>query len=181
MSDYMVKNLSKKIAIKTGAINRRHQRSRKEESEFGKAGNEFIICRECNSVFFDKAWHHRLEEEKDSHLKSSKKIKFELCPACEMARDNLFEGEIIIKLKEGSEKFKTDILNTINNSDKQAMERDPMDRILRIEEKTDGIHVFTSENQLAVKMGKKLRTSFNGGKMEIQHTGEDLIRVYFEL
>lgn len=181
MSDYMVKSLSKKIAIKTGAINRRHQRSRKEESEFGKAENEFIICQECNSVFFDKAWHHRLEEEKDSHLKSSKKIKFELCPACEMARDNLFEGEIIIKLKEGSEKFKTDILNTINNSDKQAMERDPMDRILRIEEKTDGIHVFTSENQLAVKMGKKLRTSFNGGKMEIQHTGEDLIRVYFEL
>lgn len=178
----MVKSLSNKIAGKTGAVNRRHQRSRKEESEFGKAGKEFILCRECNSVFFDKAWHHRLGEEKDSHfLKSGKKIKFELCPACKMARDNLFEGELIIKLKEESEKLKTNILNTINNSDKQARERDPMDRILRIEEKTDGIHVFTSENQLAVKIGKKLKSSFNGGKMDIQHTGEDLIRVYLEL
>ena len=104
---------SNKIALKTGAINRRHQRSRKEESEFGKAGKEFIICPECDSVFFDKAWHHRLEEEKNAHLKIDRKIKFELCPACKMARDKLFEGELVISIKNKELSVKNNVLNVI--------------------------------------------------------------------
>ncbi|OGE77663.1 MAG: hypothetical protein A2751_00555 [Candidatus Doudnabacteria bacterium RIFCSPHIGHO2_01_FULL_46_14] len=172
---------SNKIALKTGAINRRHQRSRKEESEFGKAGKEFIICPECDSVFFDKAWHHRLEEEKNAHLKIDRKIKFELCPACKMARDKLFEGELVISIKNKELSVKNNVLNTVKNSDKQARERDPMDRILRTEEKADGIHVFTSENQLAVRIGKKLKSSFGGSKLQIKHGGEDITRVYIEI
>ena len=71
-------------------------------------------------------------------------------------------------------------MNTIKNSDKQAQERDPMDRILWTEEREDGIHIFTSENQLAVKIGKKLKSSFGGSKLEIKHSGEDVTRVYWE-
>src|SRR3989338_7954072 len=163
----MVKSLSNKTASKTGAINRRNQRSRKEESEFGKAGKEFIICNGCDSVFFDKAWHHRLEEEKSAHLKTDRKIKFELCPACKMERDKLFEGELVINIKNKELSIKNNVLNTVKNSDKQARERDPMDRILRIEERADGIHIFTSENQLAVRIGKKLKSSFPKSNLEI--------------
>lgn len=168
------------MAVKTGMIGRRHQRSRKEESEFGLAGKEFILCSDCGSVYFDKSWHNRLEEEKVAHFKPGKRVNFELCPACKMKKDKIFEGEIIIKLKSKNEKVKSDVLNTIKNSDKQGQELDPMDRILWMENRQDGLRIFTSENQLAVRIGKKLKSSFGGSKLEIKHTGEDIIRVYWE-
>lgn len=174
------KSLAKKKAVKTGSIRRRHLRSRKEDREFGLAGKEFILCSNCGSIFFDKSWHHGWHEESGDHIKEDRQIKFELCPACKMAKDKIFEGEIVIKLKIKSKTVKADILNTIKNSEKQAREKDPMDRILWTEEDGDEIRIFTSENQLAVKIGKKLRSSFGGSKLRIKHTGEDLVRVNWE-
>ncbi|OGN13376.1 MAG: hypothetical protein A3J47_01005 [Candidatus Yanofskybacteria bacterium RIFCSPHIGHO2_02_FULL_43_22] len=176
----MVKSFAKKMAVKTGMIGRRHQRSRKEESEFGLGKKDYVLCSECGIVYFDKAWHHRPEEEKAVHLKTDWKIKFELCPACKMKKDKIFEGEVTIKLGSKGGKVKTDILNTIKNSDEQARDRDPMDRILWMKDKDDEVRVFTSENQLAVRIGKKLESSFPGSKLEIKHSGEDIIRVYWE-
>ena len=92
----------------------------------------------------------------------------------------IFEGEVTIKLGSKGGKVKTDILNTIKNSDEQARDRDPMDRILWMKDKDDEVRVFTSENQLAVRIGKKLESSFPGSKLEIKHSGEDIIRVYWE-
>src|SRR3989338_3537851 len=116
----MVKSFAKKMAEKTGMIGRRHQRSHKEESEFGLAGKEFLKCSECGVVYFDKSWHHGLLEEKQEHLKENRQFKFTLCPACKMAHDKLFEGELVVKLKVKSEKLKGDVMNTVKNSDKQA-------------------------------------------------------------
>lgn len=179
----MAQSSAKKMAVKTGMIGRRHQRSRKEESEFGLAGKEFLTCSGCGVVYFDKSWHHGLLEEKQEHLKENRQFKFTLCPACKMAKDKLFEGELIIKIKNQNAKIKIkeEVLNTIKNSEQQAKERDPMDRILWMEERGDGIHIFTSENQLAVRIGKKLKSSFGGSKLEIKHTGEDVVRVYWAI
>jgi len=177
----MIKSLSNKQAVKTGMTGRRHQRSRKEESEFGLAGKEFLKCSDCGIVYFDKSWHHGLFEEKQTHLKENRQFKFTLCPACKMKHNKLYEGELVVKLKAKSYKLKADILNTIKNSDKQGQEWDPLDRILWTEEREDGIHFFTSENQLAVKIGKKLKSSFPGSKLEIKHSGEDIMRVYIEI
>jgi len=176
----MVKNSNKKMAVKTGMISRRHQRSRKEESEFGLGKKEFLTCSGCGVVYFDKSWHHGLLEEKQEHLKENRQLKFTLCPACKMKKDKFFEGEILIRIRNKGLGIKENVLNTIKNSDKQAQERDPMDRILWTEDKDDEVRIFTSENQLAVRIGKKLESSFPGSKLEIEHTGEDIIRVYWE-
>lgn len=175
-----MKNLKQKMAVQTGMISKRHQRSRKEESEFGLAEKEFLICSDCGVVYFDKSWHRNLNEEKIQHLKTNRQFKFTLCPACKMKKDKTFEGELVIKLKAKSLKLKADILSAIKNSDKQAQEKDPLDRILWMEEREDGFHVFTSENQLAVKMGKKLESSFPGSTLEIKYSEEDITRVYFD-
>ena len=168
------------MAVKTGMIGRRHQRSHKEESEFGLAGKEFLKCSECGVVYFDKSWHHGLLEEKQEHLKENRQFKFTLCPTCKMAKGKIFEGEVVIKLGPKNYNLKANVMNTVKNSDKQAQDRDPMDRILWTEDKDDEVRIFTSENQLAVRIGKKLESSFSGSKLEIKHSGEDIIRVYWE-
>lgn len=176
----MAQSSAKKMMVKTGMIGRRHQRSRKEESEFGLGQKEFLTCFDCGVVYFDKSWHRSLLEEKSKHLNENRQFKFTICPACKMKKDKVFEGEVVIKFKAEGLRLKADILNTVRNSDKQGQDRDPLDRILWMEEKEDRMHVFTSENQLAVKIGKKLRSSFPKSTLEIKHSGEDIIRVYWE-
>ena len=176
-----------------GKISRPGPHSKKDNQEFGKAKKEFVICMDCGSCYFDKSWHHALDEEKAGHFKKDKLVKFDLCPACKMGKEKRYEGELIIKSqipsaksqinpKSQYSKLQTEIKNMIKNSDEQARQRDPMDRMLWTEEKADGLHVYTSENQLAVKIGKKLRSSLGKGKLTIKHSrGEDVMRVYFEV
>ena len=166
----------------TGKTRRVGPRSKKDEQEFGLAKKEFVVCMDCGSCYFDKSWHHALDEEKTAHFKQDKMMKFDLCPACKMGKEKKYEGEVVVRLKVENTKLKVEIMNMIKNSDDQAREKDPMDRVLWTQEKPDGLHVFTSENQLAVKIGKKLHSSLGKGELKIVHSkGEDVIRVYFEV
>lgn len=181
MSQYQ--NVSKNQAVRRGSIAPRRKRAPKDEQEFGLAGKGYVMCSDCKSVFFDKAWHHLMDEDKHFSAEKDTNIKFAVCPACNMLRNKMFEGEIVIKLNPLAENaiIKNDVLGAIKNSDEMARERDPMDRILWTEDNGDEIKIYTSENQLAVKIGKKLDSSFPGGQLKIEHShGEDLIRVWWE-
>ncbi|OGN04976.1 MAG: hypothetical protein A2746_01320 [Candidatus Yanofskybacteria bacterium RIFCSPHIGHO2_01_FULL_44_22] len=175
-------NVSKTQAVRRGSIAPRRKRAPKDEQEFGLAGSGYILCSDCKSVFFDKSWHHRLDEDKHFSAEKNKNIKFAICPACDMLKKKEYEGELIIRIKNQEARIKKDeVLNSIQNSDEMARERDPMDRVLWTENNGDEIKVYTSENQLAVIIGKKLDSSFPGGKLKIEHShGEDLIRVFWE-
>jgi len=173
-------NVPKSKAVRAGTIAPRRSKPKREEQEFGLSQKEFIICPDCQCVFFDKAWHHSLEEDA-RHLKESKSLKFKMCPACRMKKDRTFEGELAITLSKEKMPEKKEILNVVKNSDQQARAHDPMDRILWTEDKGSEIHVFTSENQLAVRIGKKLESAFKGSMLEIRHSHEeDVIRVFWE-
>ncbi len=161
-----------------GTIAPRHKRGKNEAQEFPNAPQGYEICPTCNSVFFGKAWHHTLEE--DKHLNENKNIKFTTCPACQMKKDRMFEGELVIKMTGVNPEMKKEIMSAIENSNKMGMEKDPMDRILWTETNGDELHVFTSENQLAVKIGKKLESAFKGSRCQISHSHEeDIIRVHW--
>jgi Zn-finger nucleic acid-binding protein len=173
-------NVSKSKAVRMGTNAPRRQRSKKDEQEFGLAQKEFIICPNCNCVFFDKAWHHSLEEGA-KHLTDRKNIRFKICPACQMAKDRTFEGELVISLSKEKLAEKNKIMNIVKNSDEQARAHDPLDRVLWMENESGKIRVLTSENQLAVRVGKKLESAFKGGTLEIKHSHEeDLIRVFWK-
>jgi hypothetical protein len=170
--------ISKSHAVRTGTIAPRHKRSKNEAEEFPHAPKGYEVCPTCNSIFFNKAWHH--PSAVNMSFDNKKNIKTATCPACQMKKDHVFEGELVIKMPGINPEMKKDIMNAIENSDKMATEKDPMDRILWTEANGDELHVFTSENQLAVKIGKKLESAFKGGKMEIHHSHEeDIIRIYW--
>jgi hypothetical protein len=176
-------NLPKSEAVRMGTTAPRRQRSKKDEQEFGLAQKEFVTCPNCNSAFFDKAWHHSLEEDK-KHLENKgrnfKNLKLKICPACRMDKDGTFEGELVIALSKEKLGKKQEIMNVIKNSGEQARARDPMDRILRIEDGGAEVRVLTSENQLAVRIGKSLESAFKNGILDIRHSHEeDTIRVHW--
>ncbi len=164
----------------SGKISRPGPHSKKDEQEFGLAKKEFVECIDCGSCYFEKSWHHTLDEEKMSHIKKDKLIKMELCHACKMLKEKRYEGEVVIKFS--GTMNKQEIMNEIKNSDIQARQKDPLERVLWTEDKPDGLHVFTSENQLAVRIGKKIHSSLGKGNLTIKHSDdEDVTRVYFEI
>lgn len=155
---------------------------RSDEQEFGLAENEYLMCSGCGAVYFDKAWHHNLGED-SPHLKEKnlhkKDLGFKLCPACRMKKDKIYEGELIL-VNIPDEKSQ-DLMNLINNLNKEAQRRDFMDRILWQEKKENEIRLYLSENQLTVFIGRKIEETFkNAGKLSISHNSEGPVRVKWE-
>lgn len=134
-------------------------RSRKEEQEFGPGKIDLLICQECEAVYYAKSWHHQLEDYQ--RLSEDKRIKFTLCPACQMIKDKKYEGLVI--LREVPQNKKEEVLRLVQNIGERAYQRDPLDRIIEIRDRDKNkIEILTTENQLAVSIGKQIKRAFKG-------------------
>ena len=130
--------------------------SRHAEAEFGPGKTDIIICPEGNEVYYHKSWHHNLR--RYPHLKETKPINFKLCPFHQMKKNRQWEGEI--RISDVPEKYRERVLQTAENVSREAYRRDPMDRILNIKTMKGEIIIYTSENQLAQKIARKITASF---------------------
>lgn len=150
---------------------------RREEHEIPKSKLGLVFCKKCDAVCYKKSWHHNLRNYKN--LKENLPVKFSLCPACEMIKNRQFEGEIIIK--NIPVKIKSDLINLAKIFSKRAFERDPMDRLIKIEEirvnprldphqSASVIRMTTTENQLAVKLAKKIKETFKKAELKITYS-----------
>lgn len=168
-------NQSKRQGVR---INLTQPKPRYESEEFGPGKAGIIICPRCEAIYYGKAWHHNKytqRELKDMH----KKIKSSLCPVCRMEDGKVCEGFIVFENipKEKRE----DMLRLIEHAGERAYKTDVLDRILKIEKKGDGVQVYTSENQLAVKIAKQVQRAFKGKlKIEWAHpTGP--VRIFWKM
>lgn len=169
-----------------GKFRPRRPKSRKEEAEFGPGKEDILVCKKCKAFYWYKSWHHRLSDYPE--LKKEKRIKFVLCPACQMIEDGKYEGEVI--LKNAPQKFYPKIKKLAQNFGERAYREDPLDRIISIKEKKisratakrkrgrksrkeiEGkkyIRILTTENQLAQKLAQKINEIF-GRKLKVSIT-----------
>ncbi len=136
------------------------QKIEKKEFPLGEKG--IIVCPVCHSVYYKKSWHHN--QNKDSNAKPQ--IAKKLCPACQMIKDKEFEGQLVINNFPSNPK--TDLIKLIKNFCQRAFERDPLDRLIDIQTKSGNLIITTTENQLAVKLAKKIKEVFNKYKVQIK-------------
>lgn len=140
------------------------------------------LCSRCEAVWYDGHWHNapNLAAALKAKRKSSKPVKDLFCMECRYAvhgpadaKSALFEGELtldgLIDAKE-----KAEILATVRNAAKRALRRDPEDRIIAIDDRGERVVVTTSENQLAVILGKAVDSSHKGGKLRVTWSSDDL-------
>lgn len=172
----------------------RPQGPRPQKKEYGAGKVDYVICPECHCVYLDKGWHHSLDQDID-RLKEDKEIQFEKCPACIMIENKQFEGEVVVEGPPVDNKDQ--IKNMVENSGDRAFEEDPMDRVISIQEKqverptaqekrgkesreqvkgrTD-LRVLTTENQLAVRIAKKIEQSFGAKpELDIKYSHQDQV------
>jgi hypothetical protein len=138
------------------------QNIEKEKFSLGEKG--VVVCPVCHSLYYKKSWHHAkrsLEDAQRSH-----RPKEALCPACQMIKDKEFEGQLTINgFPPG---LKTDLIQLIKNFGQRAFERDPLDRLIDIKTDAGRLVVTTTENQLAVKLAKKIKEVFSKYKIQLK-------------
>lgn len=151
----------------------RAPKPRKEEGgEYGPGAAGVVICAECGAVYYKKSWRHSLDDHKN--ISEEEDVRFALCPACKMEKEGLFEGEVIIKGIPSS--AQADLIGLIENIGARARKRDPMDRIILT--RADGEHgllVRTTENQLAVSIGKQIVRAHKGARVDITWSDKESV------
>ena len=150
---------------------------RKEEHEFPKGKLGLVLCSVCNAAYYKKSWHHNLRNYKN--LRENLPIKFTVCPACKMIKDKQFEGEIIIQ--NAPAKIQNELTNLIKSFSRRAYERDPMHRLIEIKNSPRGTRITTTENQLAVKLAKKIKETFKRVDYKVSYSPSPSDVVYIKM
>lgn len=163
-----MKNISKNIELFA---------SRSAEHEFPKGKAGLLFCKDCNAVYYKKSWHRSLRAYKN--LREDLPVKFSLCPACKMISNGQFEGEIIIK--NVPEKNFNDLTHLIEAFCHRAFEKDPMDRLASLKKTKGGFIATTTENQLAVKLAKKIKDVFKKVDYKISYSSSPSDVVYIKM
>ena len=157
----------------------RWPKSRKEEQEHGPGKGGSIMCPKGEAVYFQKSWHHASGEYK--HFSAETGVRFELCPADQMKKDGTYEG--IVRVEDIPPVVRQEVVNLIKNVGQRAFARDVLDRILDVEYNEGTITVKTSENQLAISMGKQIQRARKRAKIDIQFSKQESVarvRVWWE-
>lgn len=158
-----------------------HDPNKKKEKRFGyDEGNRHLkhelICKYCNAVYTEKHW----KPLKDLDPKYIDKLHKVVCPACHEQKNHVSDGILHLSGSTLSEHHE-EIKNIIHNIEEKEKNRDILNRIERIEEKsTDAMIIYTSKNQLAVELGKKVSDAYKGGKLDIKWSkGDKPVEVYW--
>jgi hypothetical protein len=145
----------------------------KERTEFqeqGHAKKEYGECRICRAVYYRKSWHHRSAVNIEK-IKKQQSLWATRCPACKMIADHQYEGMITIENIPGH--YETELLRLVKAYTHRAYQKDCQHRLIAVHQ--DAPHtwrVTTTENQLAVKLARKVRSVFNKVTLNVSFSKE---------
>ena len=148
-------------------------------NEYGKAEKGVIICEVCHDVFFKKGWHKPGSTPLQQVTLSGKGVHFALCPACKMKKGNLFGGKISIK--NIPKETREELFNLISGFGRRAELRNPQDRIMNIKTEGGNFVVTTNNDQLAVKIGRKINDTFHKTDKKVVFSSEPQEVGYVEI
>jgi hypothetical protein len=98
-------------------------------------------------------------------------VQWKLCPACIQIRDGQVGG--IVELTGAfTGAHRQDLLNRIRNVEKQTQEERPLERIIHVKERKDGIVVSATTEHLVARIGKSIQRDF-GGDLDLRYAPDD--------
>ena len=134
-----------------------------------KTASGDAVCVRCHAVYFGKHWQTSPKLYAEFKARRAAEI---LCNECRVIkRKDGYGGEVVLKNIAGT--AKAEIMREIKNIGDRASRRDPEDQIIKIEDKGKSVRVTTTENQLALSIGRQIAASRKGGKLQIKLSKED--------
>jgi hypothetical protein len=122
-------------------------------------------CPKCDLLFQDGVWKRATSTVKNDQQ------QWKLCPACLQIRDKQIGG-IVQFSGSFTDTHRQEILNRIQNVEKQTREERPLERIMSLKERHEEIIVSATTEHLAARIGKSIQRDF-GGTLSLRYAPED--------
>lgn len=122
----------------------------------GPQPRDGTVCLGCEAVFLRKTWRRRALP-----LRQWFYAPRALCPACRQVRDGQSFGEIALRGRFVGD-HRDAILRRIRHVAARAAYTQPERRVVSIEDRDDGLHVYTTSQKLAHRLTTELAKAFGG-------------------
>lgn len=152
-----------------GRRDRLVQEKRHDTYKEGKKWPEPTACTECNSVYLEGRWTWYEPPVNASRL---------LCPACQRIAENYPAGFVELK-GEFFKNHRQEMLNLINNEEKQEKGAHPLERIIAIDEEDECVSITTTGIHVARRIGEAVSRAYQGDLSFTYGDGEKTIRVFW--
>lgn len=140
-----------------------------------KSPSEVGACPECHAIRRNKRWYPGGEDFAVLARKSGSFVP-ERCPACRKIADDFPSGVVLLQggfLREHRE----EILKLVRNEEKRAMGINPLERIISVTDRTDGMEITTTDEKLAQRIGRQVRKACGGSVAYKWSEDSKLLRV----
>ena len=127
---------------------------------------EPTVCPECKAVFVEGRWAWE-KKPADAYQ--------QLCPACQRIQDKFPAGYVTIK-GEFIANHRDEIVALIQKHEQREKAQRPLQRIMGIDQKRDGLEVTTTDSQLARGIAEALHTTYKGDLKMRYSRDENLLR-----
>ena len=127
---------------------------------------EPTVCPECKAVFTEGRWAWE-KKPPDAYQ--------QLCPACQRIQDKFPAGYVTIK-GEFFAKNRDEIVTLIHSHEKREKSQRPLQRLMGIDEKRDGVEITTTDSQLARGIAEALHSTYKGDLKLRYSRDENLLR-----
>jgi NMD protein affecting ribosome stability and mRNA decay len=133
-----------------------------------------IQCSGCGAFHHRRHWTLTLPAGVSSQVQKH----LVLCPACRKIQDSYPEGELTLRGIEAGNR--EEIARILRNEESRAREKNPLERIMRMDAANGGWRIETTTEKLAQRLGRSIKKA-RGGKL-IYKRGYDskFMRVVWE-
>lgn len=138
--------------------------------EYGRAEHGVALCVSCGNIHYRKQWlQPRSVNMRELNRRGTPTTRT-LCPACSLGTRGLYEGELL--LENVPLLIEEEVGRLIRGFGRRAQAHNPQHRIIAIKRERRHWRVTTTENQLAVRLAKKIQDSFKRVLLTISHSRE---------
>lgn len=121
---------------------------------------EVAVCTECHALYQRRHWF--FDEELYFHQSAQPETRHVLCPACRKIHDRYAEGQVILHASPFLTMHKDEVLRLVRNEEDRAKGTNPLERIIEINESADGVTVTTTDEKLAQRIGRAVKSAYQG-------------------
>jgi NMD protein affecting ribosome stability and mRNA decay len=119
-----------------------------------------LYCGGCGAVYYRRRWTLTPPPEVRDWAEFRDGTSVTLCPACRKIRDRYACGEL--RLLGIRPREKREILLLLRNEEERARQKNPLERIMRLEQSGSDWRVETTTEKLAQRLGRALEKAFGG-------------------
>jgi len=117
-----------------------------------------IQCSGCGAFHYRRHWALTLP----AGLSSQVQKHLALCPACRKIQDRFPNGELTLRGIDAGNR--QEIARILRNEESRAREKNPLERIMRMDAANGGWRVETTTEKLAQRLGRSIKKA-RGGKL----------------